>query len=401
MPLFYDKRYGTYHYIWREGGRQRMKSLGKDREVAKIKARELDRRRALGELAPLLIRITIEDHLRWFLEYHVAKKRKATQEAYKFALKKLMAFFDREKIVYLDQVTRSLWERLEKEILQRHSVQTRNDIYAVLSVFLNLAVANDCLVKNPLKGVRRHLKDPAKRVPKVFSDVEIRRLRASSPPDFVPVIDLMLLTGLRRGEVWALEWEDISFQKQSLTVQAKPDIGFSPKDYEIRSVNLSDQAIEVLRSLRHDGRFVFDDGQGNPGISFEGFSSRFSKVRRLAGIKEGSLHTLRRTYATRLKETGVDSRYIQDQLGHESLLTTERYLSPDGRFSKQRASTLRYDVILPTDSLNEISSKKLTARTNGQYSANVKNRFKSASPKRLGRKSGGAKNLGKHPGSNS
>lgn len=347
MPLFYDKRYGTYHYIWRENGRQRMKSLGKDRKVAKIKANEYDRRRDLGELAPILVRTRIEDHLKWFLQYHLTKKRPSTQQAYKFSLKKIMAFFDKEDITHLDQIKRPLWERFEKEILKTHSVETRNDIYAVLSVFLNLAVENNYIVKNPLKGVRRRLKNPAKRIPKVFSEDEIRKLRQASPPDFVPAIDLMLLTGLRRGEVWSLEWEDIDFQKRTLIVQAKPDVDFTPKDYEMRVLDLSDQAIEILKAIRHDGRFVFDDGKGNPGISFSGFSSMFSKIRKSAGIKEGSLHSLRRTFATNLKDTGVDSRYIQDQLGHESLLTTERYLSPDGKFSKQRASTLRYEAISP------------------------------------------------------
>jgi len=345
MPLFYDKRYGTYNYIWREAGRQHWKSLGKDRKVAKIKANEYDRRRALGELAPLLVRAKIEDHLKWFLKYHVAKKRPATRASYKYCLQKLLAFFDKENVRYLDQITRHFWEKFEAEIFGRYSTDTRNDLYAVLSLFLNLAVQNNLLIKNPLQGVRRRLKNPAQRIRKVFSEEEISRLRQASPADFVPVIDLMLLTGLRRAEIWSLEWGDIDFPKRTLTVQAKPDIDFTPKDYDIRTVDLSKQAIEILRTIKHPCRFVFDTGGDRPLMQPDALTHNFVRVRRKAGIKEGSLHTLRRTYASTLQDIGIDLRFIQGQLGHESLTTTERYLSLDGRFSKQKISALRYEAI--------------------------------------------------------
>lgn len=346
MSLWYDKRYGTYRYIWRENGRQRMKSLGKDREVARIKAREMDRRRALGELAPMLVRGTVEEHLRWFMQYHLAKKRKKTQDIYKFALKKIMAFLDEQHINHLDELTRNLWEMFESALFKDgYSVETRNDIYTVLSVFLNLAVQNNLIMKNPLVGVRRRLKNPRRRLPDVFTEEQIGKLRTASPPYFIPVIDLILLTGLRRGEIWALEWEDIDLKKRTLTVQAKPDLGHIPKDYELRSIDLSDQAVKVLSSLPSRGSFVFDTGKGNPAIAMDTMTHIFSRTRKEAGLKEGSLHSLRRTYATKLELAGASLRYIQSQLGHESLSTTQKYLNPSGEIQKERVSGLRYEAL--------------------------------------------------------
>lgn len=350
MPLFYDKRYGTYNYIWREGGRQRWKSLGKDRKVAQLKAQELDRRRALGELTPLLVRTKIEDHLRWFLQYHVAKRRPDTQRSYRFCLKQLLVFFDRKGVSHLDQVTRPLWEHLERDLLRRYAVDTRNDIFNVLSVFLNLAVENNLLIKNPLKGVKRRLKNPAKRRPKLFSEQELRKLRKAAPDHFRPIIDVMVLTGLRRGELATLEWEDIDLKRKTLTVQAKPDLSFTPKDYEIRTVGLSEQAIQVLRNLANRHRFVFDTGADRPMLLPDALSHNFLRVRRRAGLKEGTLHTLRRTYATRLKDMGINLHYIRDQLGHESLSTTERYLGIDGSYAGQKVSGLRFEAITPSKS---------------------------------------------------
>jgi hypothetical protein len=77
MPLWYDKRRGVYRYIWRENGRQKMKTLGKDRKAGQIKARDLDHMRVLGELAPSLVRTTVHEHLERFINYHISQKRKA------------------------------------------------------------------------------------------------------------------------------------------------------------------------------------------------------------------------------------------------------------------------------------------------------------------------------------
>jgi len=357
MPLFYDRRYGTYNYIWREGGRQRWKSLGKDRKKAQLEARNYDRRRDLGELAPLLVKTRIEEHLRWFLQYHVVKKRPDTQRTYRFCLKVILEFFDQKSLIYLDQITRLLWEELEKKLLRKYAVDTRNNIFIVLSVFLNLAVENNLLVKNPLKGVKRRLKNPRKRRPKVFSEMEIQKLREVASDRFRPAIDLMLLTGLRRGEVAMLEWQDIDFKAKTVTVQAKPDLEFTPKDYEVRIVDLSDQAMEVLRSLENRNRFVFDNGRDRPMLLRDALSHTFFAIRKRAKLKDGSLHTLRRTYATRLKDMGIDLHYIKEQLGHESLMTTERYLGVDGSYHGQKVSGLRFEAITPSKSQAKVAQR--------------------------------------------
>jgi integrase len=68
---------------------------------------------------------------------------------------------------------------------------------------------------------------------------------------------------------------------------------------------------------------------GLSGQAVEVLSHTFFTVRKTAGLKEGSLQTLRQTYATRLKDVWLDLHYIQNQLSHESLNTTEHYLGSD------------------------------------------------------------------------
>ena len=58
-----------------------------------------------------------------------------------------------------------------------------------------------------------------------------------------------------------------------------------------------------------------------------------------AGIPNASSHSLRRTHANALRRQGVDLKVIQEQLGHSSLSTTERYFVVDP-LEKQRAVDL-------------------------------------------------------------
>jgi integrase len=350
MGLWFDKRYKTYRYVWRDSaGKQHCRSLGKSAKDAKLVAAEYDRRKRLGDLAPLVIRAAISDHMDWFIKYHLSKKRAATRRSYSYALRRILMFFDQEGITHLDQVTRIAWEKFEYQILNedRLSAETRNDFYAAISVFMNLAVQNNLIVKNPLTGVKRKIKNPRQRVKPRYTDEQIRKLRAAARPWFVKYIDLILLTGLRREEIWALEWIDIDYESKKLAVQSKPELDYIHKDYELRRVDLSEQALKLLQSIPHKRRdkFVFDKGDGTPFVGVDAISHNFTMARNKAGIPEGDLHSLRRTYATRLERAGATTSYLKNQLGHESLSTTEKYLHPDGEYLLEAGLNLRYEPL--------------------------------------------------------
>lgn len=144
-------------------------------------------------------------------------------------------------------------------------------------------------------------------------------------------------TGLRRAELLHLEFSDIDWERRVLSVKRKPHLSFHPKNYQQRFVPLTDEAYEALRTLqekRHStSDFVFHKSDGSRWLDV---SSAFHGLVRRAGLKTDpsdnvTIHTLRHTFGSWLAIAGVPMRSIQKLMGHNSIMTTERYahLSPD------------------------------------------------------------------------
>jgi len=92
---------------------------------------------------------------------------------------------------------------------------------------------------------------------------------------------------------------------------------------------LSETALTVLREYFRAERpkdWLFSGDDPNDHLSERSVQQIFRDAKRKAAItKRATFHTLRYSFATHLLEDGVDIRYIQELLGHESVETTQRY----------------------------------------------------------------------------
>jgi integrase/recombinase XerD len=134
------------------------------------------------------------------------------------------------------------------------------------------------------------------------------------------LFELMYSSGLRAGEAVRIAIGDIDFDKRLLFIR-KSKWG---KD---RTVPVSEVAAAIVKAFlgaRKTG-LVFPGQSGSLNIC--GMNMRFKKHVRACGIarKGISLHSIRHSIATHLLENGVDIRYVQELLGHESLATTILY----------------------------------------------------------------------------
>jgi integrase len=167
-------------------------------------------------------------------------------------------------------------------------------------------------------------------------------------------------SSLREREVMFTQWDDINFERGTVRVHAKKDMGFTVKNHEARVVPLPTDVVEMLKSRHknrpHD-RWLFVSSNGKP----EGHFLRKLKTHALrAGLNCGrckstetkggydhkrevevtcktddicgqwKLHRFRKTRATRWMEAGIPIRNIQRWLGHRSLETTMVYLGLTG-----------------------------------------------------------------------
>lgn len=197
--------------------------------------------------------------------------------------------------------------------LRQVSASTVRHQMFFLTKLFERAVKHGLLARNPIG--REGMKPPRANPPKarVLGAEEETRLLAVGNEDDRDHIRFLLLTGLRRGELAALRWEDI--RAETLLVKRGGRTGKS------RSLWLRPEAREILDRRRQDELTAPFPNAMNWCIS------RLYTLVRRAKLTEVSAHVLRHSFATRLIESTGDLMAAHHALGHSSLDMTKRYIN--------------------------------------------------------------------------
>ena len=165
---------------------------------------------------------------------------------------------------------------------------------------------------------------PRKRryLPEVLSKEEIgAMIKETENKKHKCLIALIYSCGLRRSEAIHLKLEDIDSKRMLIKLN-------SAKGNKDRYVNLSPHLLSLLRDYCREFRprnYLFEGQQGGA-YSAESVWKVIKKVALDVGIKKRVYpHILRHSFATHNLEQGIDIRYIQEWMGHESIKTTQRY----------------------------------------------------------------------------
>jgi integrase/recombinase XerD len=162
-----------------------------------------------------------------------------------------------------------------------------------------------------------------KRLPVVLSKDEIKKMFMTEN-NFKHRLLLMMVyaSGLRAGEVVSLKRQDIDISRKLINIRS----GKGRKD---RYTLVSETVINALTeyySRYNITNWLFSGADPNKHLVTRSAQHIFERALKRARIeKDASLHSLRHSFATHLLESGTDIRYIQELLGHASILTTERY----------------------------------------------------------------------------
>ena len=141
-----------------------------------------------------------------------------------------------------------------------------------------------------------------------------------------PMVLLAMHTGMRKGEIFSLEWQDVNLSRCFVLVQAE-----KAKTSEQRYIPLNAEIVEVLRRWRAQNPgagYVFQSADGKP---YRDIKKSWYRVLELADIQDFRWHDLRHHFASRLAMAGVELNTIRELLGHKEMTMTLRYahLSPD------------------------------------------------------------------------
>lgn len=135
-----------------------------------------------------------------------------------------------------------------------------------------------------------------------------------------PIVLLALNTGLRRGEIFNLEWRDIDFLHHRLTVRAA-----SAKGAKTRHVPLNKTAHDILnrwRSQTTSKGLIFSNKKGE---RLDNITTSWGNLVSAAKLEDFTFHDLRHDFATRTLRAGADIVTVSKLLGHSDLKMTMRY----------------------------------------------------------------------------
>lgn len=141
------------------------------------------------------------------------------------------------------------------------------------------------------------------------------------------IVYVALKTGLRRGELQGLRWQDINFENKSLTVRhswcSVKYALLAPKGNRTRTIPLSHDVVELLRRRKESEGLVFKVN----GTVFQPVTlgKQLALACERAGLRKVTLHVLRHSYASHLAMKGVPIAVIQQLLGHTDIKVTMRY----------------------------------------------------------------------------
>jgi integrase len=141
----------------------------------------------------------------------------------------------------------------------------------------------------------------------------------------VPLVLLALNTGLRRGELLGLTWENVDLGREQLAIAAS-----TSKSQRTRHLPLNAEALDVLTRWKKQGTGTGHVFRGLDGERMGHVNRSWGSLVEAAGLSNFRFHDLRHTFASKLVLNQVDLYTVQQLLGHSDSKLTQRYahLSP-------------------------------------------------------------------------
>jgi integrase len=219
----------------------------------------------------------------------------------------------------LNSFSTQLVEKYQSERLVKNKPASVNKTIAILKHMLAKAVEWEMISEEILKKVRKVKQIPEnnKRL-RFLSSEECQALIKACDPHLRPIVVTALNTGMRRGEILNLKWDQIDLKHGFILLEVT-------KNGERREIPINETLRRTLETLpRHiKGPYVF--WHGEEGKPYGELKKSFKSALKRTGIRDFTFHDLRHCFASHLVMAGCDLKTVQELLGHKTLTMTLRY----------------------------------------------------------------------------
>lgn len=335
-----------YGYDELTGKRIRKTFTGKTEKECRKKARDYEKGLENQEIV-----YTTRTLGEWLMEWLEVYKEKSVSPA------TYSNYLFNAKIICADSLAQ--FELIDIKPIHIQKFYQRNHQYSksvldklrfLLQAAFESAIDNDLCYKNPAKHVllppkKTHEKNP-------FSEQEIKTIIKYAPYDsFGFAIIILLMTGLRSGELRALLTTDIDLTNRIITINKAINRDQQialPKNKKSRHVPISNELYQWLIKSVRPGTYVLG---GNTFLTKDGFESRYKTFFRhlnqwceenhLEPVVYKPPHTTRHTYASILVKQNIHMKIIQIILGHSDIEMSAHYSHADLETLRQAVSNLK------------------------------------------------------------
>lgn len=284
---------------------------------ARDRAREMLAEQTLGKTRGP--RIRLGEALESFLTTHAARLRPRTQKELRRLLTKHLAKLKHDQ---LDQITT---HRLTKIVdgLSKTPGEAEH-LHRVAKTFFRWAVRRRLLQHSPLEELEAPPKAQSR--DRVLSDEELAQVLsiARKSGQFGVIVQFLLFTGQRKGEITGLRREMVDAEAQTIMLPAA-----LVKNKRQHVFPYGPAVVELLEALPKEGLLFRGrrrakaeeekrEGEKDEPIPFNGYSKGMAEFREDCKIAHWTLHDLRRTLATGMARLGVQPHCIEALLNHVS-----------------------------------------------------------------------------------
>lgn len=315
-----------------DGSPIRKSFYGRNNKEISEKIREYERQQLLGK--EQLSNILFNDWATEWLEKY--KKNTVSYNTYKTTyLYGMRPLFEAFSGIKLSKIKPADLQEFFNSITNMSQSSIDRQFFIANNIF-DTAIKNGLINKSPMIGVTK------------TRGMDCNERRAYSKEDYRMVIEfamkhpdgigpfILLESGLRRGELCALEWKDIDFNNRLLTVNKAVTRGDGdwvikkPKTkYSIRTIPLADEFFNHLKTIDQKDRYVLGKGNNviiNPVSYSSGRYTRFMDdlMNTYPHLDRLTMHEMRHTFGTILYKSNTDIDTISKMMGHNNIETTRK-----------------------------------------------------------------------------
>ena len=207
-----------------------------------------------------------------------------------------------------------------------------------------------------LKGNKTDIVNQKRKDVEILNQKEIKTIKEYiKGTDFELIFLLDLGTGLRLGELLALDWEHINLKSKELKVEKSvkevyiydnadkkhiETIIQTPKTRNsFRTIPIPSSLINILNNMPNKKGYLFLDKQGNL-LKGKNVSSKWAKILKECDIPHKKFHSIRHTYGSMLLQKGVDIETVAELMGHTAISITQMYMHSETKVKSKSVNKL-------------------------------------------------------------